>query len=203
MSNYSTRKRKKKKSCLSPGLIIFLLLIIATCIFISSGVIKSLKNGIEKRMYPLEYKEEILYLSDKYEFEPEFICAVIHTESKFDPTAQSHVGAQGLMQIMPETFEWISTLKGEEHIPENIKIPKVNMEYGVFYLRFLTDRYSDPYTACAAYNAGLTNVDNWLEDTQYSQDGQTLSTIPYEETTQYVERIKEAEVTYYRLYFSE
>lgn len=206
MSNYrhqNSKRRKKKKSGCSPGFIIFLLLIIATIIFISSGVINNLQNRIEKEFYPLEYKEEILYLSDKYEFAPEFICAVIHTESKFDPEAESHVGAQGLMQIMPETFEWISTLRGEEHIPENIAVPEVNLEYGVYYLRFLTDRYSDQSTACAAYNAGLSNVDNWLENPEYSQDGQTLSTIPYTETETYVERIKDAEAVYKELYFTE
>ena len=203
MSNYNRKNKKKKSCCFSPGLIIFLVLITATCIFVCTGVISNLKDSVKKQIYPLEYREEILYLADKYEFEPEFICAVIHTESKFDPEAESPVGAKGLMQIMPDTFEWLSNLKGEEHIPENIAVPNVNMEYGVYFLRFLTDRYSDPYTACAAYNAGLTNVDNWLEDSAYSSDGHTLSVIPYEETKNYVERIKDAEVTYYSLYFSE
>ncbi len=202
MSRPNHRKRRKKRGCAKGVFVVFLLLII-TCILVCTGVLKELRMGIEKQFYPLEYREEILYVSDKYDFSPEFICAVIHTESKFQTEAESHAGAKGLMQLMPETFEWLCTLRGEEYIPENITIPKVNLDYGVYYLRFLTDRYTDPYTACAAYNAGLSNVDNWLESTEYSEDGKTLSSIPYKETTDYVQRIKEAEETYTRLYFSQ
>lgn len=202
MSRPTRRKRRKKRGCAKGVFVVFLLLII-TCVLIFTGVLKDLRTGIEKQFYPLEYKEEILYTASKYDFSPEFICAVIHTESKFQSTAESHVGAKGLMQLMPETYQWLCTLRGEEYNAENITIPKVNIDYGVYYLRFLTDRYSDPYTACAAYNAGLSNVNAWLENADYSSDGKTLSTIPYKETSDYVQRIKEAENTYARLYFSE
>ena len=202
MSRQQRRKRRKKHGCAKGVFVIFLLLII-TCILIYTGVLKDLRTGIEKQFYPLEYKEEILYACEKYDFSPEFVCAVIHTESKFQSDASSHVGAQGLMQLMPETFQWLCALRGEEYIPENITIPKVNIDYGVYYLRYLTDKYSDPYTACAAYNAGFSNVDTWLQSTEYSSDANTLSSIPYKETSDYVEQIKDSEETYKRLYFSQ
>ena len=60
--------------------------------------------------------------------------------------------------------------------------PEVNIRFGCLLLSLLTDRYADLRTALAAYNAGMGNVDTWLQDSAYSSDGRTLSDIPIEET---------------------
>ena len=202
MSQNRNRRRKKKRSC-AGGVFTFFLLLLITAVLIFSGAISNLKNYIEKQIYPLSYKEEILYIADKYDFEPEFLCAVIHTESKFKADAESSAGAVGLMQLMPDTFTEIAARKGEERTEEDMLIPKVNMDYGCAYLRYLCDNfgYGDIYTACAAYNAGPGNVSQWLADSQYSQDGKTLQSTPYKETTDYIERIKTAQDMYKKLYF--
>lgn len=199
------RNRKKKKGGCSKGLFTFFLLLLVTAVLIFSGAVSNLKNYIEKQMYPLEYKEEILLAAAKYDFEPEFLCAVIHTESKFRAQAQSSAGAAGLMQLMPETFAEIADRKGEERTREDMLIPEINIDYGAYYLRHLADSfdYKDIYTACAAYNAGAGNVNRWLTDTQYSHDGVSLYTTPYKETTNYIERIKTAQDMYQKLYFDQ
>lgn len=204
MSQRRNRRRKKKRGC-GCGITSFFLLILLTVVLIYSGAISNLQNYIEKQMYPLYYKEEILLAASKYDFEPEFICAVIHTESKFKAEAQSHAGACGLMQLMPETFEEIANKKGEERTSEDMLIPKINIDYGTAYLRHLcnTFGYEDIYTACAAYNAGPGNVDKWLMQEQYSYDGKTLISTPYKETTNYIKRIKTAQDMYAKLYFEQ
>ena len=55
--------------------------------------------------------------------------------------------------------------------------------------------------AVAAYNGGLANVDSWLEDERYSSDGLTLTDIPYNETSQYVERVENTKSVYDSLYY--
>ncbi len=202
MSKKRNKRRKKRHGC-ARGILTFFLLLLVTVVLIFSGAISNLRDYIEKQMYPLEYKEEILLAAAEYDFEPEFLCAVIHTESKFRTEAQSHAGAAGLMQLMPETFMEIASRKGEERSTEDMLIPKISIDYGAAYLRYLYDSfgYGDIYTACAAYNAGPGNVTRWLEDTEYSADGKTLHTIPYKETSDYIERIKTAQDMYQKLYF--
>ncbi len=204
MSRTQNRRKKKKRGC-GKGILTFFLLLLITLVLIFSGAISNLRNYIEKQMYPLEYKEEILLACREYDFEPEFLCAVIHTESKFRADAQSHAGAAGLMQLMPETFMEIADRKGEERSKEDMLIPKISIDYGAYYLRYLADTYdyTDLYTACAAYNAGAGNVNKWLLDTQYSSDGVSLQTTPYKETTDYIDRIKTAQDMYQKLYFEQ
>lgn len=194
-------RRKKKRGC-GCFFTVLISLVLIGVILISSGALSKIVTHIEKQLYPLEYEEYILTAAELYDLEPEFICAVIHTESKFSPDASSHAGAQGLMQLMPDTFLWLSGIRSETHTAEDIRDPKVNIDYGTYYLRYLTDKYGDEYTAAAAYNAGNI-VSDWLDDPAYSHDGVTLHTIPYEETSVYVERIRFAEDMYQKLYFDE
>ncbi len=201
----SRRKRKKKKSgcgC-SGGIALFFLLVITTLVLVYSGAVANIRSYIEHQMYPLQYKEYILLAAEKYDFEPEFICAVIHTESKFRADAESPAGARGLMQLMPETYGEIAYRKGDDVELENMLVPQISIDYGVSYLRYLADtcNYGDIYTACAAYNAGPGNVNRWLESEEYSYDGITLHSTPYKETTQYMERIRKAQDMYAKLYF--
>lgn len=204
MSNTTRKKRrKKKKSCGCSGfLVTALIFILLACLLIFTDVFSVLRQKIEMQLYPLNYREYIMKASEEYDLEPEFICAVIHTESNFKSNAKSPAGACGLMQIMPETFMWIADLKDADVQDSEIFTPLVNMDYGCYYLRYLTDHYEDLYTACAAYNAGGI-VQSWLSDPQYSTDGVTLYSIPYEETSQYVDKIRHAEEMYEKLYFSE
>ena len=199
-----TAYRRKKKSPFYVGVIIFLGIVLTTLVLVFTGALSSLKTTINSAMYPLKYKEAVLESCEKYDMDPAFVCAVIHTESKFDANASSSAGAMGLMQLMPETFEYLAGKKGED-VPKDITDPQTNIDYGVFYLRYLLDtyEYDDVYTAAAAYNAGPGKVSQWLQNSEYSADGKTLHTIPFEETEEYIERIKDASKMYQSLYFEE
>ena len=153
--------------------------------------------------YPLEYTELVDKAAKDYNLEPALIYGVIHTESRFDPDAGSSVGARGLMQIMPETFDWLMEKRDEKgkYTADDLYDPAVNIDYGCYLLRFFLDYYGNEQCAVAAYNAGF-EVSNWLEDPNCSSDGMTLDVIPYPETSDYVEKVESAKNKYNELYFS-
>lgn len=162
---------------------------------------------IEKRIYPKpdEYDEFIARYSHEYGVSEDMIYAVIKTESNFDSSAVSGKGATGLMQIMPSTFEWITTDLLREYLaPGMIYDPETNIKYGTYYLARLYRNFGDWNTAVAAYNAGEGNVSEWLKDPRYSDDGAKLNidSIPkeYRETENYVKKVNKALHKYGELY---
>ncbi len=118
----------------------------------------------------------ILLNARVHKLPPALVKAVIAAESAFDPGAVSHKGAQGLMQLMPETAEALGV--------EDPLEPNDNVDGGSRYLREMLDRYGDMPRAVAAYNAGPTAVDRYR------------GVPPYRETRDYVKRV----LTYYRHY---
>jgi soluble lytic murein transglycosylase len=121
---------------------------------------------------------------------PALIMAVIMAESSFRENAESHVGAQGLMQIMPATAQDIARQMGFEYNPDDIWLPQTNIAMGAFYLNRLVQLFDGEVdTALAAYNAGRGRVAGWLADPRYSDDGRTLHTIPFTETENYLRRV--------------
>ena len=95
--------------------------------------------------------------------DPALIAAVIYAETKFEPRTSS-AGAEGLMQIEPETAEFLAKLSGGySFTTSDLGTPKINVAYGSYYLRYLLDHYEgNEMLAIAAYNAGLANVDKWV-----------------------------------------
>ncbi len=203
MSKITTarRRRGKKQQPYYLGGIVALAIFGIVVILITTIVIiiyvNSTKN-LGKALHPTEYDEYVYKYSEEYELDPNLVFAVIKAESNFDPNAESNVGALGLMQIMPETFEWLQTYKNGEANMDYTYLyePEVNIEYGCIFLQFLLDRYTSEETAVAAYNAGFGAVDNWLIDENYSTDGETLYDIPYPETNSYVKKVMLAKYYY-------
>lgn len=152
--------------------------------------------------YPLRYEDSIRLNADRFGLDPYHVAAVIRTESDFDPQAVSRAGAMGLMQIMPETGDWIAGKLGvADFTPEMLLEPERNIEFGCWYLQFLNERFTaDQNLVSAAYNAGHNKVSSWLEDESISEDGEHLHAIPYKETRDYVQRIAAAYEQYRRLY---
>lgn len=159
---------------------------------------------IKKQLYPRDYEEYVAEYAKEYSVPEPLVYAVIHTESGFDTNAVSSAGAKGLMQLIPETMEWVATdLLDEKQPTGDIHDPEVNIKYGTRYLRFLYDLFGTWETAIAAYNAGQGRVDSWLDDTRYSEDGNTLKEIPIEETKNYVNKVSDAWKLYEELYYGD
>ncbi len=97
--------------------------------------------------------------AQRSELPAELILAVIRVESSGDPYAMSHVGAMGLMQMMPATAESIARDTGIRWTgAQSLFEPAVNVKLGAHYLRTLVDRYGSVPTALAAYNWGPTRI---------------------------------------------
>ncbi len=119
---------------------------------------------------PLDIDELVASASGSYRLDPDLVNSVIRAESGFNVRAVSPKGAQGLMQLMPQTASRLGV--------ENVFDPQANVEGGTRYLRELLERYNfDLIKALAAYNAGPERVE------QYG------GVPPYYETKAYVARI--------------
>ena len=200
-----TRKRNTKKGGKAKVVIISIIAVAlaVTAVLTATHFYKKTENNLEKSAYPLEYTDLVNKAAKDYNLQPALIYGVIHTESRFDPEAGSSVGAVGLMQIMPETFDWLQEKRGEagKYTTEDLYTPSVNIDYGSYLLRYFLDYYGNEKCAVAAYNAGF-EVSNWLEDPNCSPDGMTLDVIPYPETSEYVVKVENAKQKYIELYFS-
>ena len=138
-----------------------------------AGVITPAPSGSPARTTP-PVKEPIQNLiasaALRHQIDPDFVDSVVKAESDYVPTAVSPKGAQGLMQLMPQTAAGLGV--------ENTLDPAANVEGGVRYLRQLLDQYDgDAVKALAAYNAGPQRVQ------QYG------GVPPYPETRAYVTRV--------------
>lgn len=200
-----TRKRNTKKGGKVKVVIISIIAVAlaVTAVLVATNFYKKTENNLEKSAYPLEYTDLVNKAAKDYNLQPALIYGVIHTESRFNPDAGSSVGAVGLMQIMPETFDWLQEKRGEagKYTTEDLYTPSVNIDYGSYLLRYFLDYYGNEKCAVAAYNAGF-EVSNWLEDPNCSPDGMTLDVIPYPETSEYVVKVENAKQKYIELYFS-
>jgi soluble lytic murein transglycosylase-like protein len=97
--------------------------------------------------------------------EPHLLAAVIEVESAGHVQAVSHVGALGLMQILPETGRELAQKHGVPWAgPSTLFDPAINVKLGAAYLRELTNRYGDVSIALAAYNWGPGVIDRRLRE---------------------------------------
>lgn len=154
--------------------------------------------------YPLKYENEVNAASAKYGIDKALIYGIIKTESNFDAEAESNAGALGLMQLMPSSFEWLQTFYKEENDYEfeDLKDPALNIDYGVELLAILSEMYEVEDTMICAYNGGLGNVDSWLQNPEYSDDGKHLKAVPFPETDNYRKLVAQNKSIYKKLYFS-
>lgn len=177
-----------------------LIALILTLAVILSAVYFSFISVL-KLLYPLKYEDYVEVYAEKNNLSPAFVYAVIDCESGFDNEAVSKVGATGLMQIMPDTFRWLSTKLGENADYSMATDPETSIKYGCYYYSYLSSRYGRVQEVLAAYHAGLGNVDKWLKDSRYSSDGETLHTTPFPTTNQYIKKVMSTEKIYQNLYF--
>lgn len=171
-----------KKKVISVILII-IFLILLVCGFI----------GIKTYVYPLEYKDEVLEYSQKYNLDPYLVFAVINAESGFDKHATSSKNARGLMQITESTAKEVNEITNsvDSLDEENIYNEDINIELGCQYLASLISRYNgNYYLAICSYNAGIGNVDKWVSQGQITEELNTTNIeLPFKETTRYLKKV--------------
>ena len=175
---------------------IFCKLIFLVAVIIA--IVVGSKYVIKENFFPYKYQEYVDTYSSQYNLDPLFVLAVIKTESKFDDNAHSHKNAVGLMQITVETGAWAAKEMGfTTFSKDDLYDEEYNIRMGCWYLRRLNDTFNkDLDLTIAAYNAGPTNVQTWLDNEKYSSDGKSIDYIPFGETKKYVDKVN----TYYHIY---
>ncbi len=151
--------------------------------------------------YPVEYEAQIRARAAENGIDPAWAAAVILAESSYQPEAVSSANAQGLMQLLPDTAQWIAGKFDETYTEGCLFDPETNIRYGCWYLGYLYRRFHGDMTcATAAYHAGQGQVDAWLADPECSNDGVALKRIPFDSTDTYVKRVLKYYEKYVQLY---
>jgi soluble lytic murein transglycosylase len=160
-----------------------------------------LQKTVNEFSLPLTNADVIRQQAAEKHLDPALIAAVIYAETKFDPRS-SAAGAEGLMQIMPETALYLAHRSGATTFTtSDLATPEVNIAYGSYYLRYLLNEYHGNVTdALAAYNGGESNVDRWIAAARAQGRSLTVDEIPFPETRAYVSKVLSAERKYRQKY---
>ncbi|EFM08821.1 Lytic transglycosylase catalytic [Paenibacillus curdlanolyticus YK9] len=173
-------KRRKRQRLL-------LLLIVG---FVAFLFIKS--DWMARWMYPIHYQEDIRASAWDYGLDPLLIAAVIRVETNYKTGKESHKGALGLMQIMPDTADWVINKAGFSDVTEDTLRHRadISIQIGSWYLSSLHKQFDgNAVAAVAAYNAGPGNVKKWMENGVWDGAMDTVSNVPFGETRHYVQRV--------------
>jgi len=128
----------------------------------------------------------------------ELLLAIIRQESEFDARANSHVGAQGLMQIMPGTAKLVARNLKTTYSKSLLKSdPSYNIKLGTYYFNSLLEDYDGVFPfAIGAYNAGPNRIKSWVKRYGDPNKGEInfidwVELIRFKETRNYVQRVIE------------
>jgi soluble lytic murein transglycosylase len=157
---------------------------------------------MRKIVYPMQYDYMVRYYSYENHVEPSMVAAVILAESKFKEDAASGRGANGLMQIMPDTGKWIAEqMDMNDYSPDKLSDVRTNIRMGTWYLAYLLKEFDgNQILALAAYNAGRGHVDAWMKQYGWNKDFSEIEKIPFSETREYVKVVLQNESQYKKLY---
>ncbi|MBR4539638.1 MAG: lytic transglycosylase domain-containing protein [Clostridia bacterium] len=150
------------------------------------------------------YRDLIEQYAAEYDLNPAFVSAIIMQESGYDPRAVSGKGAMGLMQFMPDTFDWVAPNCGvSKNDVSAVYDPENAIKMGCYLLRYICRKIGsdDPVLVACAYHAGWGTVPSWIEN--YSTDGKTLTVaqIPKSDTRTYAGRVLNSYAIYLQHYY--
>lgn len=183
-------------------ILLIVLLMLALLLFVYKAF--HVEEKILTYFYPIKYEEYVWEYSSKLNIDPLLTLAIIKTESNFKENTISKSGAIGLMQLMESTAKEQAEKIGIEYSTELLYNPENNIKLGLYYFDTLLTYYNDNYIlAFAAYNAGLGNVEKWINDGLITKEGEGTENIPFPETNMYVRKIIRNYKIYQNLYKEE
>jgi soluble lytic murein transglycosylase len=166
--------------------------------------VQALKKQKEywQALYPLPYLEPISTWAKARQLNPLLVIGLMRQESRFEANIHSSAGAIGLMQILPETADWVaSKIKLKQY---DLEHPIDNIQLGTWYLDYTHAEYSNnSMLAVASYNAGPGNVSAWVKQLSLNDPDQFVEKIPFDETRGYVKSVFENYWNYLQLYSPE
>ncbi|MBR1908178.1 transglycosylase SLT domain-containing protein [bacterium] len=148
-------------------------------------------------VYPIHYYKEIKQFAGKNN--PVIILSLVREESYFNPAARSSVGAQGLMQLMPQTANDIADRNGIKYF--ELYKPSDNLKIGNLYYAYLKNiLHGKDFFVILAYNGGFNAVNKWKDYLDYEGNNDFLEQVPYQETQNYLKKVMKSYWNYIRLY---
>ncbi|WP_243655703.1 lytic transglycosylase domain-containing protein [Roseateles saccharophilus] len=139
--------------------------------------------------YPTPHRPELMREAQASGIDPAYVYGLIRQESRFVLDARSHVGAAGLMQVMPATAKWTARKVGMNYSPELMQDRDFNLRIGTSYLKLVLDRFDGAQAlAAAAYNAGPNRPARW-RDGPVVDAAVWAENIPFNETRDYVRKV--------------
>ena len=168
---------------LSKKIISFVFITLCVLLFVFSAYFYKEVSGY-KNSYKFVKKYSSLYGVDS-----ELCLAVIKTESNFNKSAVSNKGAIGIMQIMPSTAGYISSMLNITDY--DLFSEETNINFGIFYLSYLFKKFNDETLVILAYNAGEGNVEKWLKENTIK-----VNNVPFLETRNYLKKVRKRKFLY-------
>jgi soluble lytic murein transglycosylase len=146
-----------------------------------------------EQRFPMPFKAAVTARTGQINLDPAYVYGLIRQESRFIMDAKSHVGASGLMQVMPATAKWTAKKIGLTNFqPHQINDRDTNIAIGTGYLKLVLDSFDGSMPlAAAAYNAGPGRPRSWR-----GQSGAPVmeaaiwaENVPFNETRDYVKKV--------------
>ena len=143
-----------------------------------------------EQSFPMPFRDAVIKRSREIELDPAYVYGLIRQESRFVMDARSHVGASGLMQVMPATAKWTARKIGLDHFrPEQITQHDTNIAIGTGYLKIVLDNFEGSMPlAAAAYNAGPSRARKWRQGRDL-EGAIWAENVPFNETRDYVKKV--------------
>ena len=144
---------------------------------------------IEQR-FPMPFRDAVVRRAQSIGLDPAYVYGLIRQESRFVMDARSHVGASGLMQVMPATARWTARRIGMNGFtPDQLNDRDTNIAIGTGYQKLVLDDFNGSMPlAAAAYNAGPNRPRAWrngpvIEAAAWAEN------VPFGETRDYVKKV--------------
>ncbi len=140
--------------------------------------------------YIAPYRDVVSEAAKQLSLDEAWVYGLMRQESRFVSVAKSHVGAGGLMQLLPATAKWVAQKLGYKKFrAEMVNEVGTNVQLGTYYLKHVLDSLGgQEVLATAAYNAGPGRARNW-QDSRALDAAVYIETIPFTETRDYVKKV--------------
>jgi soluble lytic murein transglycosylase len=140
--------------------------------------------------FPMPFRDSVVRRSRDIGLDPAYVYGLIRQESRFIMDARSHVGASGLMQVMPATARWTARKIGMPNFAvDQLNNRDTNIAIGTGYLKLVLDDFEGSMPlAAAAYNAGPGRPRTWRNGPQI-EAAAWAENVPFGETRDYVKKV--------------
>ncbi|MCP5252150.1 MAG: lytic transglycosylase domain-containing protein [Burkholderiales bacterium] len=148
--------------------------------------------------FPTPHRETLRPVLREQDIDEAWVYGLIRQESRFLVDVTSSAGARGLMQLMPDTAQWVAKQLGIDNFQQSLVTQvDINLRLGTYYLKHvLTTLNNQPLLASAAYNAGPGRARRWRDDEKILEGAVYAETIPFSETRDYVKKVLKNSVYY-------